>query len=196
MGYFCTMWFLFVFLVLQLLKFPPGCSWQTHENQYKIFLLNNYMDFCELSHLQEILLILHSITFSKQKVTSIDSWSPFFSHLYDGLGFPLALQSQYRVSSTATSVSFIIWIQWGFAADEIHINNKDPNKLLFHMRIKGLICTALISFLHGLVCTNRGSRWFCFKSPNETNFSLLLLYIFITSSKPKENWDYRSLKLN
>lgn len=147
------------------------------------------MDFCEFSYLCEILLILHSIVFSKQNVTSTDNCSPFFTHRYDGLGFPLALQSQYKVSSTATSVSFIVWIQWGFAADEIHISKKDHNELLFHMRIKGFICPALISFLHGLVCTTRDSLWFCFTSPNERNYSFVLLYIFITSSKPKENWD-------
>lgn len=153
------------------------------------------MDLCKFSH--KVLLILHSIMFSKHNVTSIDSCSPFFSHLYDGLGFPLALQSQYKVSSTATSVSFIVWTQWGFAADEIHILiNEDPKKLLFRMKIKGLICMALISLLCRLVYTNKHSHWFCFKSAAETNCSLFLLYIFITSNKPKENWDYRSVKLN
>lgn len=69
-------------------------------------------------------------------VTSTDSCSPFFSHLYDGFGLPLALQSQYKVSSTAISVSFIIWIQCGFAADEIHINKEDPKKL-YHQSLSG-----------------------------------------------------------
>lgn len=131
--------------------------WNTH--------LTNYIGCSKFSRFSEVLWILHSIVFPKQHVTSTDSWSPFFSHLYDGLGFPLALQSQNKVSSTAASVSLIIWIQWGFAADEIHINNQDLNNLLIHTRIKGLICTALIR----QVCTNRGSPWFCFESPNETN---------------------------
>lgn len=53
------------------------------------------------------------------------------------------------------------------------------------------ISTTLTSY-----CTTRDSHWFCFKSPNERNYSLFLLNIFTACSKTKENWDYRSLKLN